>query len=455
MKLRHFWRNLSVQAVVELGWGFGMATSSLVTVLPVFLRKLGAGVRLIGLLPAISAIGFTALQLPAAYFGAPLHRKKWPFIWAHLPACLCWLAIVLAMPQLAGSSRTTAVAVFLVLYGLYALSLGPVIPMWSDLLNRLLPARRRGRAWGLIFASGCIAGVGGAVVVEQVIGSRPFPDDYSLCFLLTFIGISMGTAAIAGVHEPEISRPRRREPPREFVAGLRSALADNPDFRRFLIARSFMGLGGMATAFYAVYAVEVVKAPESAVGVFTGFALAGQMVSSIFWGWLGDRWGYRAASIGAGLARLLSVLLPLVAPSYPTFVAVFVLTGMSFSGEWLALLNLTIELCPEEDKTTYVSLASTLLAPTHAAAPILGGLLVAAFSYRLLFVATLVMQLIGLVVLVVAVREPRARPPGLRSPLSRGLFGMGLTSRLLRGDRPGRPAPDPDRSAHRDSPQGR
>lgn len=443
LKLRHFWRNLAANVLVESGWGFGMAVSSLYTVLPVFLRQLGAGARAIGLLPAISAVGFTALQLPTAYFAAPLHRKKYPFILAHIPACLCWLAVARITPALARWDATAAVAVFLALYGLYSLSVGPLIPMWSDFMNRLLPALRRGRAWGLITAAGSVGGMGGAVVVARVIGARPFPHDYALCFLLTFLAFSLGTAAFLWVREPISSRPRRREPPRQFVAGLRRALADSPDFRSFLIARSLMSFGGMAVGFYAVYAVGALKVPDSAVGVFTGVALAAQTVSNLFWGWVGDRQGYRAVAVGTGVVKLVAVLLPLLSPSYTSFIVVFALTGMAFAGEWLALLNLTIELCPEEDKTTYVSLASTLSAPAHAAAPLLGGFIAAAISYHFLFVAALVMQIVGLAVLILAVREPRARPPAFRSPLSRGLAGGGVTSRSLRSDDASPATPDP------------
>jgi len=419
LKLRYFWRNLTANLLAEVGWGFGWATCSLVTVLPVFLRKLGAEAQVIGLLPAISMLGFAALQLPASYFVAPFHRKKNAFILAHIPAALSWLPLALVTLALAGSRPRAAMVAFLILYAAFALAMGPVLPMWSDFLNRLLPAQRRGRAWGLITAAGCTAGVGAAVVIARVVGTWQFPRDYAFCFLLTFISFSLGTAVLVWVHEPVISQPRRRELPREFLTGLWRALADNRDFRSFLLARALMAFGGMAVAFYAVYAVDVVKAPERAVGVFTGFALAAQTVSSLFWGWLGDKRGYLLTALAAGVPKLLATALALLAPSYLSFVIVFVLTGLAFSGEWLSLLNLTIELCPQEDKTTHVSLATTLLAPASAAAPLLGGLIVAHFSYQVLFAASLAAQVCGLVALAVTVREPRTLRPAARLGLPR------------------------------------
>jgi MFS family permease len=70
-------------------------------------------------------------------------------------------------------------------------------------------------------------------------------------------------------------------------------------------------------------------------------------------------------------------------------------------------MNIILEFCEPEDRPTYIGLTSTLLAPTRALGPILGGWLATLLDYRGMFLVALALSLLGGGMLLGWVREPR------------------------------------------------
>jgi MFS family permease len=406
-KLAYFRRNVIANLGVEGFWGAGMSLASWLTILPVFMQRLGAGEVLIGALPAIGALGFTLLQVPAAYLTTPLQKKKMPFVWLHVPACLAWLFIALFTHHLAATQARLMLTLFLVLFAIYTVSLGVVIPIWTDFINRLMPASRRGRAFGLMFMSGNIAGVVGAGLAGYLLKRLPFPDNYGSCFALSFVTISIGSALIATTREPD-GRPRPpRAPAREFLRDLVRVVRGSRHLQRFLVVRGLLDLATMAGGFYAVYAVARFRLADEAAGVFTAATIIPQIATSFLWGWLGDRAGYKAVTVASAALRVSAAGLAVIAPNVYVFYVVFALLGMALNGDWVATPNLVVEMCPDDDKTAYVSLANTALALPRGVAPLLGGLLAANASYVMLFVVAFVLQVVGTIGFAAVVHEPR------------------------------------------------
>ncbi len=419
-KLRYFWRNVVVNIGVEGLWGVAFGLMSFTTVLPAFLRGLGAGAQLIGWLAAIATLGFAALQLPAAYWATPLYPKKRPFLWAHAPGVLCWLVIgLLVLSPASRSSPRLVIGLFLGLYALYALSIGVVIPMWADWMNRVLPASRRGRVWGVLMAVGGGGGIIGAWLVRHLVDAYPFPEGYGYCFLLAFVATTLGSLAIAFVHEPATAPPPRRPRPSEFIAAVRRAALEHVDFRAYMGARCVMSLGSMAGVFFVIHAKESLGLSEGVVGVFTGVGFVSSTIFSPLWGWIGDRRGHKLSLVACGVPRILAPAIALLWPTYEGFLLVFALMGIGMSGDFTAAANLTIELCPDEDKTTYSSLANTITAVPMAAAPVLGGVMLSATgSYPLLYLVSIIGQALGVLALAAFVREPRLAAVPAGAPAS-------------------------------------
>jgi len=70
-------------------------------------------------------------------------------------------------------------------------------------------------------------------------------------------------------------------------------------------------------------------------------------------------------------------------------------------------MNIILEFCAPEDRPTYIGLTNTLLAPARTLGPILGGALATWFSYRSMFAVAAIVSILGAILLIVWVREPR------------------------------------------------
>ncbi len=87
---------------------------------------------------------------------------------------------------------------------------------------------------------------------------------------------------------------------------------------------------------------------------------------------------------------------------------VFLLLGAAIAAELTSSLNIILEFCAPEDRPTYIGLTNTLLAPTLALAPILGGWLATLTGgYHNLFLVAAACAGLGALLLILWVREPR------------------------------------------------
>ena len=399
-------RNLLTHLSVEAFWGLGMGVASESTVLPAFLVKLQASRTTIGAFSALIWLGYSLPQLLSAYFMESVVPKKRPFILLHVLPVMCWLALAACTYFWAGGNPRLGRAILFVLYGVYTVGISTVIPVWNDFLNRLMPSRRRGRTYGLLFGFAGMSGFIGAGLAAAILSRWAFPDNFALCFLVAFAGAMLGTLCFLAIREPVTSTAVPKQKAGRYAGAVWRILKEHHAFRRFLWARALYQFSAFAGVFYIPYAMEHFGLEASSAGLYAQVAIASQTIAAPVWGWLGDKRGHRLPMIIATMLLPLATLLALVAPSATTFALVYVVMGWTYS-EWLARNNLVIDMCPSEDKTTYMALMNTVLAPAAAAGPALAGVVAQMTSYRTIFWAALVLQIIAAVVFRLLVEEPR------------------------------------------------
>ncbi len=135
------------------------------------------------------------------------------------------------------------------------------------------------------------------------------------------------------------------------------------------------------------------------------------VIASVLTGLVGDRWSPRYVLVIAGAAATLGPLYALaahlagggwLAKAYPV---VFVTLGIFSSAIWMGFLNTMLLTVPAHLRPTYVGLGNTLVG-LLTLAPVLGGWLLEATSYPVLFATTAVLTGAGLVMAL------RIRTPG-------------------------------------------
>jgi MFS family permease len=119
--------------------------------------------------------------------------------------------------------------------------------------------------------------------------------------------------------------------------------------------------------------------------------------------------GHKVVLVGAAVAMAAAATVAMAVPSVAGLWLAFALLGLSLSAESVSHMNIILEFCAPEDRPTYIGLTNTLLAPGMLA-PVLGGWLATWAGYRGLFGAAIVFSLLGGLVLMLWVREPRSRP---------------------------------------------
>jgi MFS family permease len=386
----------------------GLSLISRETVIPLLVSKLTPSTVAIGLVPAIYSLGIYLPQLIGAGVAEGMPRKK-PFValigavGERLPYLLAGVAVLL----LAERAPVAALAALVVFFGLSGAGAGFAMPAWFDMIAKVIPLHRRGLFTGLGHGLGALMGVAGAAVIALVLERWPYPQNFALLFGLAFSAMVISWVGLVLNREPANPSVRPRTPLTSYMRRLPGILRADSNFARYIGTMTVVRGGTMAGSFFLVYGVERFQLGGAEVGLLTGVLIGCQAIFNPLWGMLGDRRGHKLVLVGGALALALAALTVWLAPAWPWLVAGFTLLGAFLAADSASLLNIILEFCADEDRPTYIGLSNTLLAPSIALAPLLGGWLAAWLGYRPMFALAALLAGIGAALLMAAVHEPR------------------------------------------------
>jgi len=403
---RNYRWNFTVNLVDSLFFWLGISFISATTILPLFISKLTSNPLPIGLLAMIAQSAWPLPQLFTANLVERLARRK-PIVvnlGLFLERVPVWLIVLAAM--VAGRSPTLALVLFFVGYAWHSLGAGTVATSWQDMIARCFPVDRRGRFFGISMFIGAGAATLGALLSTWLLGAYPFPVNFLYIFIIAATAILLSWFALALTREPVqlVNTPRRSN--RQFLASLPVLLREDHNFRRFLVARLILALGGMGTGFVTVAAVNRWHIPDSTAGVYTILLLVGQTAGNLAFGFLADRFGHKLSLEFGSLAACLGFGLAWLASTPGWYYAVFMLLGVASSAMIVSGILVVMEFSGPQRRPTYIGLANTGVGLVSVIAPLLGAGL-ASLSYGWLFSLSATTNLVALVLLHWWVREPR------------------------------------------------
>lgn len=402
--------------IAALGIDFGLFMAGLsfissATVLPAFAASLGASTLVIGAIPAVMTVGWF---LPPLFAAAHTERlaEKLPFImrwtaWERIPVA------VFALVAFFVTERAPHVTLTLLLVMLLLITSvgGMLMPAWLDLVAHAVPTRLRGRFFGLSSFAGTIGGLGASALTAWALSALPSATAYALCFGCAGLAMGISWIALAVVREPPATMAPAGADFWMHLGSLPALLRRDRNFTLFLAARVLSFGGSIAAGFFTVYALRVLRAPESDVGVFTALLVTGQMTGLLALGWIADRCGHRRVIVIGMVASIAMNVVALTAVGVGGFPAVFGLYGVFNAAIQVSALNVALEFAPSaEQRPTYVGIERTLLAPFGFGLPLLGGHLVDVIGYRAVFGLGIVFG-IACVVMLFFVRDPRHQRP--------------------------------------------
>jgi len=396
--LRH---NSIAYAADYASFNLGMTFVSISSVLPALVGILTESAPLIGLVGTVWRGSWLLPQLPAGQWMNHRSRKK-PFMLAsaltsRLPFWI--LAAVLWM----GLIRKPAVLLVLLFAGLgiFAAGDGVASMAWFDIMARVLPASSRSRVIGLAQVISGIAGIGAGILVSLILSSpsMSFPANYGLLFALASVFIGVSSLALTSIREP----PATVAPAKEKFstpAGWWRIIIGDRSLGYFIVCRILVGMVELSMPFYVGHAENVLHLPPTVIGAFVVAQTLGGIGASALLGVAGAHRGARyVIRVGSAIAALGPVLALLVHITHASWLIIaypliFVTLGVSNNVRFIGFFNYLLDLAPDDRRPTYVGLSNTILG-LLTLAPTLGGWVLEATSYTVLFVATAALSFLG------------------------------------------------------------
>jgi len=194
--------------------------------------------------------------------------------------------------------------------------------------------------------------------------------------------------------------------PRAYFTSLPELLRGDANYRRFLVARLTMALGGMGAGFLTVAALQRWNIPDSQAGVYTIVLLVGQTTANLSFGVLADRKGHKLSLEIGALAGFIGFLLAWSAQAPWWYFGAFFLLGVASAAVLVSGTLVVMEFSVPERRPTYVGIASTGVGLASIIAPLVGAAL-ATLGYSPLFAASALLNLLAAVLFRWWVKEPR------------------------------------------------
>ena len=362
----------------------------------------GASTSQLGLLAAIqNLLGAVSLFPGARAADAARHRK--PLVTWTVGGLARIALLALALVPWMTSVPATAIWLIIALNGVRSFMSNFGNPAWTVLVGDLVPPSLRARYFGnrnlmIMLAALLVAPLAGWLITAGN-GWLGQPNlGYQAVLALAFVTGLAGTVCFTLIPEPHRA-PRARQ----ATGGPRlwSALAGNRAFLGLVVSGFVWNLAlQMAAPFFNVYLVRHLGAGTTTVGFLAAVnTLFGLIGSGIF--------GRVMARLGALKTQALTgLLIPIVPTAWIWVTAswqVGVLeayAGLVWAGYNLANFALLLELTPAAHRPQAVALYQTVVFASAVVGPLLGGWLADAFGFHVIFAASGVGRLVGILLYV-------------------------------------------------------
>ncbi len=248
-----------------------------------------------------------------------------------------------------------------------------------------------------------------AILAGLILDRVRTPINFTLCFVLTGVGMSISYIFLGLTREP-IDREKvvPEKLPSPWRGGMEILRRDR-NFAAYLFVRILSQFATMGFAFYILYGLRRFGMSDLTAGFLTAALTITSTAANAIMGWLGDRLGHRSMLIAGSIAVTLSSLMAWGAPSLGWLYPVFILSGLAGVAYWTIGMAITVEFGTEETRPTYIGLSNTLVAPFTIIAPLIGGLIVQTAGFQATFMVSAIGGLVIAALLVWLVRDPRPR----------------------------------------------
>ena len=400
--------NFLVNALDGASFWFGISFISGTIILPLYVSHFTSNPLLIGLIPFLNMAGHLLPQLFVANAVERAPKKK--FFPVTIGFFLERVPIFLLAPTayfLATGRPALALAVFFVLFAWHKFGAGVIIVGWQDMIAKIIPLEKRGRFFGITNFLGNGAGILGAMAVPFVLDHFTFPLGYVISFAIAAVLIFISWIFLSLAREPAVHSSKPPVSQLDYLRSLPQILRRDRNFRMYLLAQIVYTFSGMATGFLTVYAVQTWSLSDAKASGFTIALQVGLALANLFFGFFSDRKGHKLSLEICLTLSALATVVAIFAPSPWWFFVIFFIRGAVDAGVFISAISIVYEFTDAENRPTYIGLANTIPGVAGAIAPLIGGWLAGAVSYRAMFILAAFIGVLSWVLLRFTVHEPR------------------------------------------------
>ena len=362
LRLKDHYHNQNYNIIHEFFWGFGTAFHTIYAVVPLFLKKLGAPEAI-----AVSSTGmFSVLVAIPMLITAALSRNitslKKAVIYVHCLILIVsfFMGYIFCFSSLGTSPNAWKIYLFFFL--LYGLSVGVIVPIWADFLDKTTNKSLRGKFFGLGFAFNSMGGFVGGITLKYLLSANiPFPKNFGYGFFILFFSLILGT--IVFYFYKEKKHQHHKKSFLQFKQETKLIINSHSNFHKYLISRVFYCATLPAMGLYAIYCQNKFNFDISEIGIFTILNVSAMGLFSYISGDIGDRYGHKYSLIMAYALHLLALLLVLFSRNMFWVYCVFISVGAGQGSFMPSAMNLIYDFARERDKKTYMALIDSFLAP--------------------------------------------------------------------------------------------
>ena len=400
--------NQNFNIIHEFFWGFGTAFHTVYAVVPLFLKKLGAPEAIAMSSPGIFSILVAFPMLITAALTRNIINVKKSVIKVHFLILIVSfiMGYVFSFSELA--KLEFAWKIYYCLFIFYGLSIGIIVPIWTEFLDKTTIKTHRGKFFGIGFSFNSLGGFLGGVSLQKLLKMDiEFPINFGYGFFILFISLTIGTLIFLFYKEKPTPIQIKRKSIYEFIIETKIIIKNHPNFHNYLFSRIFYCASLPAMGLYAIYCQNKFQFQIDQVGIFTILNVISMGISSYLSGHIGDKYGHKVSMQAAYIFQLLAVILAIYAKNMTWVYCIFICIGCGQGYFMPSAMNLVYDFAGERDKKTYMALIDSFLAPFALLFLLIIGYLINQNSYKLSFVILGLCLSISIIIIQFFVRDPK------------------------------------------------
>ncbi len=406
---KYFRRNYTLHFLEGGFFMGGIAFIAFDSVLPPIIESLGGPSWLISLVPMMMFLGFMWPPLLMAHITERLPRLKGFIILCGIPQRAVFLLAGLALLFWADDYPVLVLALVALAPLLSGLAGGVSWAAWVELTSRMIPPNRRSSVMAVRAVIGGVIGLLAGQIIRIILERTPGAEGYAQLHFIVFGILLFSLALFAFMKEPRRAPPPEKERVGLLVnlASMPKILRDDREFRRFIVSQCF-GVGiFIMIPYLSIHALHTTGRSESFLGLLVQAQMAGNIGSVLIAGWMGDRFGGKVVFVWAKVLFVILSVGAIVNTAAWGFVLLFFILGCATSFQMVGRSTLSIELCPDRRRPTYLALLQFAIFPAMLLAAVLATAVREVFGA--LYPAALLSAVLMTVSLLYLLRIPEPR----------------------------------------------